>query len=388
MGDDIRLHRRIELPCRFERNRARQDAPIHLRQGDIHGQIPRQQSLLGRLPDRLRRAGKNHLQNHVAALVEHGWLAFRARRGNGKAGRVQHNVRRAIFENTIHHGSREPVLEAGDEEGQRIDAFRLQTRNQSLNRLGLATLHQRTIEDNCRNGRILDPAAADEIERNHRLARPPKTRFQQRGCFGWLFAAVDQRSTIIEEGAHIGSAALDQIVPQRVTVGARNCREPIQPVVGLVVAGKHCNLDAIVHGAGMKRFQPIGPISLAADNANDNQLCMTRRPFDISINRHGMGEAQKTGKPQAWPAGIGAMHLRKTGELRIRSGKEQNIARRLAEIDGLIAVADRSFLGKQKMHYKTASFTALVIASSSISCRPMTTRRVERASSLPHGRSK
>jgi type III secretory pathway lipoprotein EscJ len=40
------------------------------------------------------------------------------------------------------------------------------------------------------------------------------------------------------------------------------------------------------------------------------------------------------------------MCLSKACQFRIGSGKEQYITRRLAEIDGLIAVAYRSFLGK------------------------------------------
>ncbi|CUW44782.1 hypothetical protein B3286c1_2120 [Brucella vulpis] len=180
---------------------------------------------------------------------------------------------------------------------------------------------------------------------------------------------------------------LDQIVPEIVPLSGRDCREPIQSVIRLVVAGQHGDLCAASDGEGVQGFQPVRPVSLTPDDPHHNQLCVPRGALHIGIHRHGVRQAQKIGQTQAWHIRRKPVRLRNAGKLRIGGGKEHDLTRCLAKIDGFIAVADRSFLGKQEMH-QAASFTAWAMAASSISCRPITTSRVERVSSLPYGRSK
>ncbi len=100
----------------------------------------------------------------------------------------------------------------------------------------------------------------------------------------------------------------------------------------------------------MQCLKPIRPVSLAAYDAHHDQLCMARRALHIAINRHRMRETQEIGESQTWPYAWPALHklisLGKTGQFGVGSGKEQYVTRRLAKIDGLVAVVNRTFLGK------------------------------------------
>ncbi len=77
---------------------------------------------------------------------------------------------------------------------------------------------------------------------------------------------------------------------------------------------------------------------------------MPRRPLHIGIDRHRVLQAHQARKPQriaSFSAAMGRGNRRKLG---IGSGQEQDIARRLAEVDRLVPVADRPLLSEKQMH--------------------------------------
>ena len=101
----------------------------------------------------------------------------------------------------------------------------------------------------------------------------------------------------------------------------------------------------------MQRLQRIVKVTRPAQCPDHNQPRMACRPLDIGIDRHRVPQRHKAGEPPAQrllaPRLNGGCDRRK---LRVRRREEQHVPRRLAEIDRLVAVADRSLLGKQEMH--------------------------------------
>ncbi|MCY1246199.1 hypothetical protein D9M72_594080 [compost metagenome] len=66
MADNVSLDSRIVDRRRLERDGARENATVDLRQRNVHRQIARHQPLRRCLPLRPRRAGEDHLQHRRA----------------------------------------------------------------------------------------------------------------------------------------------------------------------------------------------------------------------------------------------------------------------------------------------------------------------------------
>jgi hypothetical protein len=64
-----------------------------------------------------------------------------------------------------------------------------------------------------------------------------------------------------------------------------------------------------------------------------------------------VAEEKQVGEPEARRIGTELrLRLGEAGELGVGRGQENNVARRLAEVDSLAAVGDRTGLGGEEMH--------------------------------------
>ncbi|MCY1232106.1 hypothetical protein D9M72_445790 [compost metagenome] len=235
-----------------------------------------------------------------------------------------------------------------------------------------------------------------------------------------LVRACHQRLGIVEEQAGIVGAALVEIGPEPLAVIGLNRRKRFKARVRLVVARQHRDLETVSDGRRMQGFEQIAEIAGATERPDDDQLRMTCRALDIGIDRHRVHQVHEAGNAQAQATVTPAVGGGDRGELGVGGRQEQDVGRRLPKVDRLVAVGDRSFLGEKQMHDlvrsgnserkrvkripsgialfqcvrsfhsmndQTSAAIAARTAASSMSCRPMTTRRVPRFSPAAQARS-
>lgn len=93
-------------------------------------------------------------------------------------------------------------------------------------------------------------------ERGYRLARPPQPGFQQRRGSFRFFATGNQRLAICKKAMRVCRTALDQIVPEIIPLASRDRREPVKPVIRLVVSRQNGHFRTMRDGAGVQGLQP------------------------------------------------------------------------------------------------------------------------------------
>lgn len=177
------------------------------------------------------------------------------------------------------------------------------------------------------------------------LPRPPDAGLVQRHRRFRLFAAEDQCIRIGEEAIRVLRAALVEIGPEPPAVLVVDAIEGGQALVRPVVARQRYEPDAIGDGGRQKGFQHVAEIAGPAEGTDDDEFGMPRRALDIGIDRHRVRQRGEAGEAQGRLAAPRAMGGGDGGEFRVGGGEEEDIARRLAKVDGLLAVGDGAFLG-------------------------------------------
>ena len=164
-----RLCRLVEARLGLEGDRTGQNAPVDLGQRHVHGDIAGREAARGLRPLPLRGAGEDRLQHGHASLGE-GGLLRRAGPGDRKARGVQDDPGLCGAHECADQLRRRLVSQAGDEDGQRVEACVLERRNQRIHGRERASLQQRPIEDHARPRRAVAPMGHHVFEREHALA--------------------------------------------------------------------------------------------------------------------------------------------------------------------------------------------------------------------------
>ena len=128
-----------------------------------------------------------------------------------------------------------------------------------------------------------------------------------------------------------------------------------------------------------------------AEGADDDQARTGDCGVQPIIDRQIVAEIHEVGEAEARRAGAeGGVGARQAGQFRIGGGSENDVARALAEIDRLAAIGDAARLCRQQMHAPAPQRppSAALMAVRSSGLRPITTRRLWRASSACQSRSK
>ncbi len=122
-----------------------------------------------------------------------------------------------------------------------------------------------------------------------------------------------------------------------------------QQRIGIGVARQQRELQAPARGKRAEFVDAIGPIARPAEQPHDNKIGMAHRLFEPKIDREIIGKAQKIGQPDIPAPGPvdGAGHGRK---LTVGRRHEDDLSRRLAEIDGLAFLLMLPSLSRQQMH--------------------------------------
>ncbi len=271
-------------------------------------------------------------------------------------------------------------------DGQGIDPARHQRLDHRVDRLGAARGDQGAVEQQRRHRRAGCPAAAQFVERRRTIVRPIEPGFQQRCGFPPVCRPQPgQCGAIGQQLPGILDAAMMQIKADPLAGFGIDSGQG-DPVRILLLLQQHRQRHAARLADAMDLLQPIGPIAASADQADADEAGPFDHLLDIEVDRQRMFEAQQIGQPQA---GRSRRPRRRcagqAGEIGIRGRQHHQVAGRLFEIDGVLAVGDLARGGVEKMHYTSA--IAASMAGRSRPLRPITTS-APRGASAPQGRSK
>ncbi len=260
----IRLSQRIALVRIFERDGARDDAAIDFRQRHIHGEIARIQAARAGPPRRLAAAREDDLQMRAIGDGCHG---LGTGCGNGKGGRVKHDIGRRLGEELGQPLGRRLVLEARHPDRQHIEAVGCEGRDQRVDRRQIGRLVERAIEDECRDRQTLPP-----MRLRIAGARPIEAGMRKRYRLGRRVGAAEQRAGKPQEILGIGGPAFDQIAPEK--MGDRRLDRAPAAKIGIrpIVAGQESHRDASRPAQRRQALDAVRPIGLAAQQPDDDEL--------------------------------------------------------------------------------------------------------------------
>ena len=339
-GDDRTLRARVPRGFGLERDGAREQAPVDLRQGHVHGDVARGQALGAGAPRRFRRAGEYGLQHRRARAVEGRGTARLPRPRDGEARGVEDYVRRRIGEERFQSPGRHGVAQARDVDRQGVEAAPLQRCAERVDRREMAGLKERAIEhqgDEGPGGVAALLAAAPDAGPGHGRGFEPGRRL------------ADQMRRVAQKITKIGAAAMHAIAPQALPCGGGKGAQRGEFGVRPVVAGKDRQGDAAVAAAAGDALDPVGPVGGSAEQAHDDEARAGDHGVDMEVDRKIVSEPQQVGETQAGAAFL-RMGRRERGEFGVGGAEHDDIAGRLPEIDGLGSVADGSRRGREQVH--------------------------------------
>ena len=134
---------------------------------------------------------------------------------------------------------------------------------------------------------------------------------------------------------------------------ARQGRPVGQFRVGRIVAGQDRQGNALGHGRLGDLFHPIRPIGPPAQKPHDDQPRVADHGVDVKIDAHVMGQMHDVGEPQGGCLRIGLkpprLGIGQGRQFRVGGGQHDDVARRLAQVEGVGSVVDEAGLGGKKM---------------------------------------
>ena len=123
--------------------------------------------------------------------------------------------------------------------------------------------------------------------------------------------------------------------------------------IGLIIARKHGERNAVLAAGGCDLFHSVGPVAAAPQQSHNDELGAGNDVLDIDIDRHVMAEAHDVSEAQA--RAFRVTSTRQAGQLIVGRRQDDNVARRLAEVDRLLAIEDGTRRGRQKVHVRLES---------------------------------
>ena len=130
----------------------------------------------------------------------------------------------------------------------------------------------------------------------------------------------------------------------------RQGRQAAQFRVGLVVAGQEgYRYSRLAAGTG-DLVNAVAPVAATTEQAHDHQPGFGDNRIGIEIDRHVVAEVHQIGEAQIRIGVERRTGIGKQRELGVGGAEENDVARRLSEIDRLRSVVDGTGLGGQKVH--------------------------------------
>ncbi len=271
---------------------------------------------------------------------------MRAGAGEREAGEVEDHRRGGLGQHRADQGSRLRILEAGDVERQRVEAGVPAGGDQGVDRGEVGGLDQSAVEHDGGGGALRSPVALELAEVGLGGARPVEAGMEQGRGLAPGLAAPEQGRGIGEQLLGIGEAALDAVAPKPLAGVLRQGAPAGQLGIGPVIAGQAGQLNAARPAGAGDLLDAVAPIGAAAKQAEDDQAGVAQHALDIEIDRERMGEAQEIGEAERGRVGgaVG-LGLGQAGQLGVGGREIEDVARALAEIDGLAVVVGGDLAG-------------------------------------------
>ncbi len=346
VSDQRALRERIAPLLGLEGDGPRENAAVDLGQRHMHGDVAGAQAVGAGAPGRFGAGGEDDLQDRTVGGAERRFAADSAGSRQGEGRGVEDDAWRGLADEVAQQIGGHRLLEAGGVDRERVQPGRGERRDQRIDGGEVAALQHRAIEDDGGERPIRLPAAAQVVERRLRQARPIQAGAQQDCGLAPVGGTADERAGVEQQVPRVPGATLHAVLPEPMRIRSRKGGERRQLRVGLVVAGQDRQRDGAVAAEGAQLLDAVGPVAHAAEEAHDHELRVLHDVVEVFVDRQVVAEKQQVGEAEARRIGRqpGA-RLRQTGKLGVGRGDEDDVAGRLAEIDGLAAVGDRAGLG-------------------------------------------
>ena len=144
--------------------------------------------------------------------------------------------------------------------------------------------------------------------------------------------------------------ALDQVAPESAAFLDRRGGTGFDCRIPAVFPGHDHQQRSAAAGERPQAIGAVRPVPDPSHQADDDEARAGQRLLDIEIDRKRMGELHQIGETQARrPAGPRGRR-RKGRELAVGRRQEHDLAGRLVEVDGDVAVVDARGVAGEKMH--------------------------------------
>ncbi|MNK59258.1 hypothetical protein D3C87_783600 [compost metagenome] len=364
VADHLGLREFAAVRQALEAHGARDDAPVHLGQRDLHRDVAWAQALAVGQPVFAVAAAHDHLQHGGVAGQRHGLATFirSALPQRGEGGGVEHQLHVVLGAQRAQRGQAQRVFERIERHGQRVQPLRMQRGGQRIEGLGVARQQVRAIEHQRHHGRIRMPAGAQVVDARDRVRRVHAARHMQRHLRqaarrqGRLAMAQAVEGHRAQELRRVARAARAQVLPQLPAHAARRGAAREQVLVFLQVAREHRELLALTLGELLELLQAVGPGRLGPQVVDHHHARMPQHLVDVQVERRGLAQVHEVGQPQRGVAGVGGRQRRaRGGEQRERGvgrAEHHDVARRLVEPgdDARVVLDEAAGLGAQQVH--------------------------------------
>ncbi len=270
---------RVADARRFEGNGAGENAPVDLRQRDMHREIRRPKSALRGAPGVEAHAREHDLQDRGIKRVERRSLFFIKARGEG--GGVEDDVKAPALEKRAQRLQRRLILEAGQEDARDRKAFVAERPGERCYWLKIAREIDRAIED-------------DEGAEGVRTSLETGAVEAAKGADGdgrrSLRGGADLAREKGEARRHIVGAALVEIAPDaqgRVLVERRSL---VEARIAATISRQQRQFDAAAARERMELVNSVAPIIRAAEHARDHELGPRAHSLQIEVDRERMAQ--------------------------------------------------------------------------------------------------
>ena len=228
-----------------------------------------------------------------------------------------------------------------------------------IDRRQITRLQQGPVKDNGGHRRAFHPVGSNRRQIGCIHAGPVDSGPQQRTRWRRGLGPVDDVARSVKEAERIVRPASVKISSKRAACVGIKSRKIVQLRVGTGVARKEGHRNPAGLCLGAKLLHAIGPVGAAAEEPDDNKPRAGNRVGDVLVDRERMAEAEVIGNPdfRHIPFCLPAGHRgRQEADLGISRCQDDDIARRLAEIDCLVGIVEgAALLDPKKMHVRRSA---------------------------------
>ncbi|CRM98709.1 hypothetical protein [Pseudomonas sp. 34 E 7] len=340
----------LTAPCQvLEADRPADDAPVQLRQGNVHRQVAGAEPLCAGLPAGLVILGADRLDHRDIAPKRAQVRCFRA--GLGKACGVEYHCGLHVVQQVLDHREATGLFQTGHCDGQRVQARGLQALAEHIDKPGIGRLQVRAVEQHRSHGEVGVPLRLPVIEAGIGGVRVIDRRTRQGLRFGpGIVAAQMGTGQAAIKVQRIAQATLAQKVPQTLALFGGDGAQAAEFRVRTIVPRHQDQRDA-ASGQFHQALDAVAPITDAAVQGNQDDLGVAQHLIDVQVDRGVVLHLHRVGQAQAGVI-LGQL-LRRFGEQRqagIAAAQDHQLGGGLAKVGDIVVRDEATGLGPEQVH--------------------------------------